>query len=231
MKHNRWTILIVAFVAVGYFASQAMTQAPPAKPLPNFVAVVDVAQLIKRHPDFKTKQDALQAEVLSREAYFKQKQETIAEKERRFAASGLRQNSPEHQKAMDEIANDYAEFDREAKAEQRRFALKNSQIMYDTYKDIKAHIHAFATARNIAQVTDFREFEPDPAIPQTVAEDMDQKLVWFDPQLNITEFVLKQMYGDRPVPPKEIPGATPAVPRTATNTPATGAAGLPVAPR
>ncbi len=204
MKHNRWTVLVASLVAVCFFASQAAAQG-----LPNFVAVVDVAQLIKRHPEFKAKQDALQGEMLSKEAYFKKKQEDIATKEKSLATAGLKQGSPEFQKAADEIQSDYTDFEKEAKAEQRRFALKNSQIMYDTYKDIKAEIGKFATARKIAQVTDFRMFEPDPAIPQTVAEDMDQKLVWYDPQLDITELVLKQMCDARgvPVPPKDAPGA------------------------
>ena len=212
MKHSRWTVLVASFVAVCLVTSQAAAQA-----LPNFVAVVDVAQLIKRHPDFKEKQDALQAEMLAKEAHFKQKQEAIAAKEKSLASANLRQGSPEFEKAAAEIQNDYTDFEREAKAEQRRFALKNSQIMYDTYKDIKANVGSFATARNIAQVTDFRMFEPDPAIPQTVAEDMDQKLVWFDPKLDITELVLKQMCDARgvPVPPKEVPGAQPGVQRTA----------------
>jgi len=222
VKHNRWTVLVASFVVVCFVASQAAAQA-----LPNFVAVVDVAQLIKRHPDFKGKQDALQGEMLAKEAYFKQKQEAIAAKEKALQTSTLKQGSPEFQKAADEIQSDYADFEKEAKAEQRRFALKNSQIMYDTYKDIKSHIAAFATARNIAQVTDFRMFEPDPAIPQTVAEDMDQKLVWFDPKLDITELVLKQMYGDRPVPPKEAPGAAPVVQRTAAAPPQPPAASAP----
>ena len=224
MKHNRWTILIVALIAIGYFVSQAVTQAPPSAapaPLPSLVAVVDVAQLIKRHPDFKAKQEALQGEMLAKEAYFKEKQEKIAAKERGFAALNLRQNSPEHTKAMDEIQSDYAEFDREAKAEQRRFVLKNSHIMYDTYKEIKLEIGKFARSKGIAQVTDFREFEPDPTIPSSVAEDMDQKLVWFDSRLDVTEHILAQMCAARtppvPVPPKEVPGAN--TQRTATNTP------------
>ena len=212
MKHNRWTVFVASFVAVCLVASQTAAQG-----LPNLVAVVDVAQLIKRHPEFKGKQDILQNEMLAKEAYFKEKQEKIAAKERGFAAQNFKPGSPEFQKATDEIQNDFAEFEREAKAEQRRFALKNSQIMYDTYKDIKTEIGKFAKAKGIAQVTDFREFDPDPAIPQTVAEDMDQKLVWFDPQLNITEHILLQMCTARgvPVPPKDAPGNTPAAQRTA----------------
>ncbi len=215
MKHNRLTVLVAALVAVCCFASHAAAQ------LPNFVAVVDVAQLIKKHPEFKQKQEALQAKMLAREAEFKKKQETIVAQEKNLATSGLKQTAPEYQKAMDDIAGAYADFEKEAKAEQRRFALENSQIMYDTYKDIKATIGAFAKEKKIAQVTDFRMFEPDPAVPQTVAEDMDQKLVWFDPVLNVTDHIIAQMYISRnlPIPPKDDPKAAP---QTATALPVSG---------
>jgi hypothetical protein len=100
--------------------------------------------------------------------------------------------------------------------------------MYDTYKDIKATIGNYAAARGIAQVTDYREFEPNPADPQTVAEDMDQRLVWYNKNLNITEVILKDIYAVRKLP---YPPAAPVMnagnnagnagaPRTATAAPA-----------
>ena len=222
VKHNRWTILVVSLVAVGYFVSQAATQTQQgAAAFPYLVAVVDVAQLIKNHPDFKTKQDALQAEMLRKEADFKQKQEAILKKEQGFAAAGLRAGTEEHEKAVNAIQSEYAEFERDVKAEQRRFALRNSQIMYDTYKDIKAEIQRFATAKGIAQVTDYRMFEPDPAIPQTVAEDMDQKLVWFDTRLDITYNIITQLYAARQLqPPSKEEVAAANVPQRTAAAPA-----------
>lgn len=209
MRQTRWTILFVALcVAMGSFVSQAAAQN-----LPNFVAVVDVAQLIKAHPDFQKKQDALKAEMQGEEAKFRQRQEMIVKKEKTLQDGPYKQGTAEYQKLMDEIANDYADFDKDAKQRQRKFALQNSQIMFDTYQDIKATIGTFATARRIAQVTDYRVFEPNPLEPQTVAEDMDQKLVWFDKTLDITELVIAEMYKARnlPVPQRT---ATPGAPAT-----------------
>jgi Skp family chaperone for outer membrane proteins len=193
VKQTCCTTLIVSLcLAFGGFVSQASAQG-----LPQFVAVVDVAQLIKEHPEFRSKQETLQKEVQGEEAKFRARQEAIVAKDKALQNTGIKAGTPEHQKAIDEIASDYADFEKDAKSMQRKFALKNSQIMFDTYQDIKKVIGEFAKARKIAQVTDYRMFDPNPAEPQSVAEDMDQKLVWFDPQLDITDLVINQLYAAR----------------------------------
>lgn len=205
MKRTRLAVFFVALgliVAAGLsYRSQADAQsggAAAAAP-PSFVAVVDVAQLIKAHPEFSKKQEALKNKMIAEEAKFKKRQQDIIQQEKALQSSGLRAGSPEHQKALDTISKLYAEFETDARSMQRRFALENSQIMFDTYQDIKLTIGEFAKARRIAQVTDYRFFKPDPADPQTVAEDMDQKLVWFDDTLNVTKFVIYQMYDVRKI--------------------------------
>jgi Skp family chaperone for outer membrane proteins len=206
VKQTYLTMLAGLCLAFG-FVSQAAAQG-----LPQFVAVVDVAQLIKNHPDFRVKQEALQKTVQAEEAKFRSKQEQIVAKEKALSSSALNPGTPEHQKQMDEIADEYADFEKEAKTMQRKFALENSKIMYETYKDIKQSIGKFAKARKIAQVTDFRVFEPNPLEPQSVAEDMDQKLVWFDETLNITDLIISQLYADRGL---QRPAADAAAPKTA----------------
>jgi Skp family chaperone for outer membrane proteins len=195
-------------MTVGGFVSQAAAQG-----LPNFVAVVDLAQLIKEHPDFRGKQEDLQKEVQAEEAKFRARQQQIADKDKALQNSGFKAGTQEHQKLVDEIANEYADFEKNVKTMQRKFALANSRIMYDTYQDIKKVIGTFAKQRRIAQVTDYRFFEVNPAEPQLVAEDMDQKLVWFDDQLNITELVINELYTSKGLqrPPKS---ATADVPRS-----------------
>jgi Skp family chaperone for outer membrane proteins len=207
------TILCVALMLAlvsGVSAQQATRQvapqaAPQAAPqdqtLPTMVAVVDVAQLIKAHPEFKAKQEALQTQLKQAEQTFQGRQQKIRDKQKALESTNLKPGTPDHQKLLDEIANELADFEKDAKQLQRKFALENSKIMYETYQDIKNVIKAFAKARNIAQVTDFREFDPNPAEPQSVAEDMDQKLVWFDERLNVTPWVIRDMYTARGLQP------------------------------
>ena len=198
VKKTHWITLTAGIaIVLGIYTVPAITQTQPAAApsVPYLVAVIDVAQVIKSHPDFVTKQNALQEEVKRAEAEFGDRQKIIANKQK--GLEGLKNNTPEYQKLYEEIANDLAEIEKDAKARQRRFILANSQIMFDTYKEIKGTIEKYASARNIAQVTDFREFEVNPADPNTVAEDMDQRLVWYNKRLNITNYILEDIYAVR----------------------------------
>ncbi|MGL4594990.1 MAG: OmpH family outer membrane protein [Thermoguttaceae bacterium] len=194
------TIFVAAFgLLLGVLVYQLNAQQPaapaaqqPAAP-PVFVAVVDVAQLIKAHPQFQQKQDALQSQVQQEEARLMAKRNAIADQEKKLTASSLKPGTPDYDRETETIQNAYTEFEKEARNANRRFGLESSKIMYETYQDIKREIGEYARARRIAQVTDYRMVEPNPAEPQTVMEDMDQKLVWFDSQLNITDVIISSM--------------------------------------
>jgi len=219
VKKTLTLIVGIAIVLGTYTVSVVAQQAAPpqAAPLPNIVAVVDVAQIIKSHPEFIKRQDVLKADVQQNEALFQKKQETILQKQKALESSQHKPGTPQHQQMLDEITRDIAQFEAEAKSLQRKFALANSQIMYDVYKDIKSTIGRIAAASNIAQVTDYRVFDVDPNDPQTVAEDMDQRLVWFNQRLNITDTVIQQIYRDRNL---QMPSQQPAqnTPNTAPQT-------------
>ncbi len=213
MKKTHFPLFFVTLCLTVGFASGFAVPASAQQALPQYVAVVDVAQLIKEHPEFTAKQQALQAVVQAEETKFRARQQELADQEKKLAASPHKAGTPEHQALLDKIQNDYADFDKEARLMQRKFAIENSKIMYETYRDIKNVIGQFAKTRGIAQVTDFRQFEVNPADPQTVAEDMDQKLVWFDPMLNVTEHVINELYTSkgltRPAKTATPAGATP----------------------
>ena len=197
------TLIVGTAIVLGTYVVPGVAQQPaqpPASPLPSLVAVVDVAQIIKSHPEFVTKQEGLKTQVQRAEATFQARQEEIQKRHKAMESGPHRPNSPDHQRMLEEITRDMAQFEADAKSQQRRFALENAKIMYETYKDIKNTIERIATASGIAQVTDYRFFEVDPSDPNTVAEDMDQRLVWFSPRLNITNTVIQQIYKDRNLP-------------------------------
>jgi len=202
VKNKHWTTFIAGIALVlGICALPGITQQQPAaqqsEPIPYLVAVVDVAQVLNAHPDYIREQENLKRQATEAEATFEKRREAIANKKKNLDASPYKSGSPEHQRILDEIANDVADYEKDMKAQQRKFILANSQIVYNTYKNIKDTIGRIAKSAGIAQVTDYREFEPNPAEPQSVIEDMDQRLVWFNSRLNITESVIQQLYKDR----------------------------------
>lgn len=195
-KKHLITLIASIAIVLGIYAVPAITQQQPAPAqLPYLIAVIDVAQVIKEHPDFKTKQAALQEKLKKTEDEFAARQKLIGDKQK--GLEGLKNNTPDYQRLYEEITNDMAVLQKDAKNQERRFILENSQIMYDTYKEIKATVDKYATQRGIAQVTDYREFEPDPSNPQSVAEDMDQRLVWYHKRLNITNYIITDIYAAR----------------------------------
>ena len=214
------TLIIGTALALGICAIPGVTQQQQAQqqPLPTRVAVIDLEQVIKAHPEFIQRQEALQKQVLEVQKGFEQQRVAITDKQKNLEASPHRPGTAEHQRILDEIANDIAEFEKNLKTQERRFGLQNSQIMFDTFKNIKETIAKIAVPYGIAQVTDYREIEPNPADPNTVAADMDQRLVWFNESLNITRAVINQLYQDRgmtpPAPQASGTNASPA--RTAT---------------
>ena len=217
MKKNHWITLTIGIAFVlGIYAIPAVTQTQPAasQAPPFYVAVIDVAQVMKQHPIFMQRQAILKTEIDKAEAQFLERQERIEGQRKNLEASPHKPGTPEYQASFDQISNAMADFERDARTMQRRFALENAKIMYETYQDIKATISQYATVRGIAQVTDYREFTPDPADPTSVAEDMDQRLVWFNPSLNITRAIIEQTYASRNLP---VPApAQVAVPAQAT---------------
>ena len=204
MKKKHWIILSIGLViALGIYVIPGTAQQPAQQPVPFQVAVVDLAQIIRSHPEFNARREALEAELRTAGAAFQQRQEAIEQAQRALNGGPLRVGSPEHQREFDNLAAQVAQLEADFRAQHRRFALRESQIMYETHKNIRDTIGRIAMAGNIAQVTDFRDFEVDPAIPESVAEDMDQRLVWFHPRLDITHSVIQQVYADRqmPIPP------------------------------
>lgn len=199
MKQTHRFVLFLALGILFGGASQlaAQQQAAAQQAPPYFVAVVDLAQLIKTHPEFSQKQEALRNKMIAEEAKFKSRQEGILNKEKQLQQSSFKPGTKEHQDQVDDIAGLYADYEKDVRSIQRRFQLESSQIMYETYKDIKLTIERYAKARRIAQVTDHRFFEANPAEPQSVVEDMEQRLIWFDESLNITKYVIAQMYLDK----------------------------------
>ena len=197
MKKNHWIMLSIGLAfALGFYVVPGITQAPPQQQsaLPHQVAVVDLAQIIRAHPGFMQQQEALQAEVRQAEAHFQQRQDELEEKQQGLRRSTLNVQSPEYQQALDTLTREIAAFEADVRAQHRRFTLRNSQIMYETHKDILMVIGAFAQRNGFAQVTDYRFMEVDPGNPESVAENMDQRLVWFDPRLNMTNFIIHGLY-------------------------------------
>jgi Skp family chaperone for outer membrane proteins len=227
MKKNHWITLTVGIaIVLGMYAIPAITQQPtppPQAPPPSLVAIIDLAKVIQWHPEFIRRQQDLKARAAQAEASIRTKQEKLAERQKGLETSQLVPGTPQYLQIADEITKSATDLQMEFKTLDRQFTLDNAKIMYDVFEDIKMSIGKYAEPRGIAQVTDQRDFKSNPLDPQTVIEDMDQRLVWYSKRLNITDTIIREIYAARNVPaPADLSVAPPgsaAAARTATAAP------------
>ncbi|HBT78270.1 MAG TPA: hypothetical protein DEB39_15405, partial [Planctomycetaceae bacterium] len=196
MKQVFCAAVLVSVFSIAAYGQQPAAGTASQAPPPYRVAVLDLAQLVRNHPQFKGKMDTLQKELTETDARFQEQQKAIrAEAQQLEALSGttIKPGSDEHTKRADALQAKMVALDVEAKKAQRNIALKNSQIMYDTFMDIRREIEAFAVPYGIAQVTDYRQMEVTPTDPQSVAEEMEQRVIWYNKTIDVTEHVLQAL--------------------------------------
>jgi Skp family chaperone for outer membrane proteins len=198
----------------------AFAQAPAAAPAapagpPRFVATVDLGRLMQSHPEFKAKMEVIQEQKKKLDAEFLGKQNALREQAKKLDESGIRPGTDPYQQQVEEITKAYGNLEVEAKNELRKLEVKNSTVIYDIFSEIKQELSAYCKHYGIAQVTDVRKMEVVPTIPQTVMEDIEQRLVWSDEQIDLTNTIKMQLYKKRGL---QVPAETAVVGASPTAT-------------
>jgi Skp family chaperone for outer membrane proteins len=203
VKRTNWiplvVVLILGFAGVVSSVANAQTATAAAQPRPYQVAVVDIAQLIKNHPDFTAKQEELQKFAKEKEVEFEARKQKIQEREKTLTGLKLTPGTPEHDKAVAEITTLVTDLDKDVKIAQRKVMTENSIILHNVYKEIRDEIGVVAKAAQIAQVMDYRPIEATPADQNSVAAMLEQSLIWHDDNLDISQAIVNRLYQKRQI--------------------------------
>ena len=201
MKQIRWTqLMIIVSLVIGVCGAsllyaQGQPAAAPAQQTPVYVAVIDLAQVMKQHPQYTEKNNEIQQKVQVAEAAFVAKKKTLDDEAKKLSDGTLKPNAPDFQAKSDMLAKQYNELELEFKLKQRDLQIESATAMYELYRDIKTEVGTFAAQSHIAQVVDYRKIDVNPqADPQAVFEEMDQKVLWFHQNADITEKIINQCY-------------------------------------
>lgn len=209
VKRTNWiplvVVLVLGFAGVVTSVASAQTGATTAtaaaqpQPRPYQVAVVDIAQLIKNHPEFIAKQEELQKFAKSKEVEFEARKQAIADREKTLTGLKLTPGTPDHDKAVAEITTLVTDLDKDVKIAQRKVMTENSIILYNVYKEIREEIGVVAKAGRIAQVMDYRPIEATAADQNSVAAMLEQSLIWHDDNLDISQYIVNRLYQKRQI--------------------------------
>jgi Skp family chaperone for outer membrane proteins len=200
--------LLAAFAAVVVVAasllwmtftgSDAAAQSPvrPAvRPptAPPSIALLDIAQIFRRHARLKAGMDDMKRRVEAAETWVKQERDTIVK-----LADRLRQfhpGSPEYKSLEEEITDRRSKLTLKVNRQKRDFLQEESRIYFNVYQEIQQEVNYYCAANGVALVLRFSRETPDGERPDTVLAYINKPVVTYAKDLDITDRILHQLNG------------------------------------
>ena len=213
--------LLVGLAASQLFAqNRPMTQ--PAQPVRQGaapqIAVIDISRIFKEHPRFIEEMARLKSRVESEDAKMKARADRL-----QSLADELKTLKPGSQEYKDKerlIASERAQMQIDIQVQRKEFLQQEAAIYKEIYESVKIQVANYASRAGLAAVVRYTKppAEADPEQPNSVLAEIQQDLVWFAPQLDITNHILASL-GAR-ANPSANPGTAPrqGIPYPAQNT-------------
>jgi outer membrane protein len=196
-KFHRWAILAL-LVSFGYLISLAVAQTttPAAAAQPaaggSRLALIDITRIFKTHARFKQMMEDMKQAVQAAEARVKAERIAI-DKLIQEALPALNKGTKDYADMEEQIANRQAKLAVDVNRQKGEFLQRESMIYHQVYQEILQATDYFCKQRGIDMVLRFNGEPVDVQRPDSVLNFINRPVVWYDPGLDITEFVLQDV--------------------------------------
>lgn len=194
---------LVAFVtglaAVSMIPSLAHGQAPnqpasnggaSAERHPTSVAVVDIKFIFDNHQRFKSSMDEIKKDYDAFEAGVKETETSLRRKLEEL--KGMPAGSEAFKRLEEDVAQTRTSVQLDIGRRQKQRVEAEAKVYFRAYEEVEAQIRNFAERYGIDLVLQFSTTEIDPSKPDTVIRGLNRQVV-YQRQLNITEYILKEL--------------------------------------
>ena len=175
------------------------------------IGVIDIGYIFDNHPSYKQQQDAIDAEIAAAEQEINTRRESLLKELETLRV--LNENSKDYAAKESEIANQESQLKLDFMRKEKEFAERKALIIYNTYQQIQALTQQWSTYNGIGMVMRYSRMDMDPKKPATVNAGVTRDVVFFSPNLDLTDPILnyiKQNTAAAPAQPS--PQANPGVP-------------------
>ena len=187
--------LLVGLVACNAFAQtnpMAQPTAQQARPVSQ-IAVIDISRIFKEHPRFIEEMARLKARVQAEDDKMKQRADELQRQ-----AEELQRYKPGSQEYKDKekfLASERAQMQIDIQVQRKEFLQQEAAIYKEIYEGVKIEVANFASRNGLAVVIRYMSQPPeaDENQPSTVLTEIQKDLVWFHPQLDITNQILANL--------------------------------------
>lgn len=194
---------LLALALTTSMIAPAFAQQPAAG---HQIAIVDMGEIFQNCVRYKTAIDAMKTETTALENQFKVNYETMKKMAEEMKV--MQPGSPDFRKRESELGKMELDFKfRQAQA-RKDFEERINGVQFGLYSEIDKVVKQIAVANNIALVMRHNTAEVKGNDPQQVLRAINQSVVYYNPGLDITKLVLKQLNENATPIPTTLPAGT-----------------------
>ena len=157
------------------------------------VAIVDVGKVFKAHPTFPGALERLKGEADQFKANSIQLQQQMVAKSEKLQM--FTPGTEDYKNAETSLAQELAALEVEQRGKMRALMVREAQLHFETYQEVKSVINKFSEAKNIRLVLRHSELELDPSNPNSVMAGVNNNIVYSAPGRDITNEIIRQIGG------------------------------------
>ncbi len=193
MKTTRFFVaaLLLVGLTATYASAQTRPTAQPAAPAVRpQIAVIDISRVFKEHPRFIEQMAQLKARVEREDANMKARADRLQAMAEELKS--LKSGSQEYKDKEKLIASERAQMQIDIQVQRKEFLQQEASIYKDIYEEVKVAVANYASRAGLAAVIRYtsKPEEIDPNQPNVILSEIQKDLVWFAPQLDITNPIL-----------------------------------------
>ncbi len=220
MKTTRFLVAalgLLAGMAASAFAQTHPMAQPAAQAVRPQIAVIDIGRVFKEHPRFIDEMARLKTRVEAEDAKMKARADrlqTMAEE-----LKSLEERSQGYKEKEKLIASERAQMQIDIQVQRKEFLQQEAAIYREIYQGVKAEVANYASQMGLAAVIRYASQPPeaDPDQPNMVLAEIQKDVVWFAPQLDITNVILDSLKArSNPTSLTTRPGIPPYAPQNTT---------------
>lgn len=184
--------LILGTIAAQTVMAQGANQAASTNGIT--VAVVDVGYILQNHPTMKADIEAIESRMKDADAEMTRKRDAILKQMDQLREKFV-EGTPEYEREEKRIAEQDTQFRLEVVRMRKDFDKARANVLYGVYNDIKELIKYVSDQMGIQvviRVAGTRE-ELDPAKPDHVQMLMSQEVLYYRPNVDLTDWVLQAL--------------------------------------
>ena len=208
-KSQRLPALAVLFVVAMLACSVALGQQPrpgvggmSAQP-PSGVAFLDITKVFKTHARFTELMGELKGDETKAETAMKGEVDYVNRlmEDLKLAKPGTEEYSTREQ----EIARRRADMNVRIQLQRKEFLVREAKIYNQVYQEIAKEVEIFAAANGISTVLKVTGDQVDANDPQAVLQRINQHVIYYSRNLDITDAILARLNRDGGRPPVNDP--------------------------